>query len=409
MPLPVGSAITIVYSATLEGGIARGTTLTNLASVDEYRSLPSTATGERVSGPVTDSEDITVQAPEITVVKDNIGDDAIQFGESAEWRVRISNTGDAPAYSVTATDTLPAGFVYAPGTVAGTLPGVGAFSADPTVIATSTLVWDFGAYVLQPGATIDFTFEATATAAAPLGLATNNVASAAEDALGYPVAEDDDDATVMVTDPRVSITKTLYRATHSCRSGELAGFTLVVQNTGSTRLDTIPLAMSTIRRTSSFLIMVQTSPVFQPVVPALRAPGNRQAGTTLRLPVPLNPGDSALVRRDLHRRRTTRRSSSTTNTATISGAIDQYLDTTPSASASDTVGITAPAATITKSLAATQSATVRIGDTIDYTIAVENSGDTTLIGDCRERRVRRCRHGLRDARHRHRTPRRQAR
>ncbi len=382
VPLPVGSAITIVYSATLEGGIARGTTLTNLASIDEYRSLPSTATGERVSGPVTDSEDITVQAPEITVVKDNTGDDAIQFGESAEWRVRISNTGDAPAFSVTATDTLPAGFVYVPGSVMGTQPGVGAFSADPTVIATSTLVWDFGAYVLQPGATIDFTFESTATANAPLGLATNSAAAVAEDALGYPVAEDDYDATVMVTDPRVSITKTRI-GDPFVQVTDTAVFRIVITNTGSTRLDTVPLVDTYDSSYLDYALMVLWTGGPITPVPNVDVPGT-VSWNNVALTGPLNPGNSLTL--DVYFDVVGHpASSSTTNTATIPGAIDQYLDTTPSVVDSATIGITAPAATITKSLATTQSATVRIGDTIDYTIAIENSGDTTLaaiaVGD----------------------------
>ncbi|MDP2401341.1 MAG: hypothetical protein Q8M66_05120, partial [Actinomycetota bacterium] len=131
VPIPVGSSATIIYTVRLAAGVPGGTSLTNDARVLEYRSLPATATGERVSGPITDSATMTTLAPRVSLSKQLIGDGQLQAGQQARFRLSITNTGDSRGYSVVTTDTLPAGLTYVPGSTSGTLPGIGVFASDP--------------------------------------------------------------------------------------------------------------------------------------------------------------------------------------------------------------------------------------------------------------------------------------
>ena len=170
VPLPAGSSATIEYSARLVGGVPGATALTNSARVSEYRSLPPAATGERVSGPITDSVTMTTLAPRVSLDKTLVGDAQLQAGEEATFRLAVTNSGNAPGYSVVTTDTLPAGLTFVPGSTSGTLPGIGAFSDDPTING-SVLVWDFGgALDLAAGQTATFEFRASVDSASPLGV-----------------------------------------------------------------------------------------------------------------------------------------------------------------------------------------------------------------------------------------------
>ena len=103
-----GSALEIVYDATLDGGVARGTTLANTAQV-AYTSRPGPAPGERTYGPITDMWTVTALAPQLTCDKQTLGDTEVQRGETVTYSLTVGNTGDAAAYSVVVTDTLPAG------------------------------------------------------------------------------------------------------------------------------------------------------------------------------------------------------------------------------------------------------------------------------------------------------------
>ncbi len=241
VPIPAGSSATIVYTARLAAGVPGGTVLTNSARVSEYRSLPAPATGERVSGPISDSVTMTTRAPRVSLDKSLVGDAQLQAGQQARFRLAITNTGDSRGYSVVATDTLPAGLTYVPGSTSGTLPGIGAFTTDP-VVNGSTLVWDFGgALGLDAGQTATFEFLASVDTTSPLGLRTNSAQAGLTDAGSIPVTPSSDTQQVRVTDPRVSVTKTLISGDPFVQVGDQVTFDIVVRNTGSTTLDTIPL------------------------------------------------------------------------------------------------------------------------------------------------------------------------
>lgn len=370
--LDAGSNIVIVYRATLDGGVPLGTVVNNSATIDGYRSLPATATDERVSGPVTDTVAITARAPEITVTKTRSGDGQIQRGQTATWDLTIENSGNAPAYAIVVTDTIPAGFAYAGGSTSGLLPGAVPYSADPTIIATSTLVWDFGALVLAGGESITLTFETTATATAAFATHTNNVAADGEDVTGAPITPDADSDTVLVTEPLIGVSKTLFAGQDPfIQVGESVIFNYSITNLGTTPLTSVHIAEQWDPTYLAFfgvagpVSFAGVDPLSGTVDLDLIGPG-----------VPLNPGATTSVLLGFfavgHPP-----TSSTVDTVTVT-AVDTYGDTPPSAVDTESIGITAPGLTVVKSLAASQAATVSAGDTVDYTIAVTNSGDTTL-------------------------------
>ena len=70
--------------------------------------------------------------------------------------------------------------------------------------------------------------------------------------------------------------------------------------------------------------------------------------------------------------------SSTTDTATVTGAIDEYADPVPDRSESEPAGITEPRVTLEKRLSDGQPGVVALGDAVSFDIVVLNSGDTTL-------------------------------
>lgn len=370
VPVPAGSSVTIIYAARLAGGVLDGTLLTNNARVSEYRSLPATATGERVSGPVTDSVTLTATAPRVMLDKSLVGDAQLQAGQQARFRLAITNIGNARGYSAVATDTLPAGLTYVPGSTSGTLPGIGAFSTDP-VVSGSDLVWAFGgALELDPGQTATFDFLASVDSSAPLGLLTNSAEAVLTDAGGVPVIPSSDTQQVRVTDPKVAVAKSLASGQDPfVQVGEQVTFDILVSNTGSTTLQTIPL----LDTFDAAYLDFQSATPMTPLVPV---PGTL-AWADVTGAGSLAPGAQTTisVTFDVVGHPPT---SVTTNMVSAGPAIDQYGDATPSANASRSVGITAPAVSVDKRLASGQSATVSAGDTVTFDIGVTNSGDTTL-------------------------------
>lgn len=368
--LDAGSDIVIVYTATLDGGVPLGTVVNNSATVDEYRSLPTTATDERVSGPLTDTVAITARAPIISVTKTISGDEEIQRGQTATWDLVIANTGNAPAYAIVATDTIPAGLVYAGGSTTGLLPGAIPYTTDPTIIATSTLVWDFGALVLAGGQSITLTFETTATAAAALATHTNALEADGEDVTGAPVAPDTASDTVLVTDPRVGIVKRLWAGQDPfIQVGQDVIFEYILTNLGDTDIYTLSMVEDYNPTHLGPWGFTHMPDAWDPI-------GGSFTFTDLRGGVPLAPGASETVL--IGFTALVVPSGNFSIDSATAGGVDEYGDPLPSVTDTAAIAITNPEVTVVKSLAASQAATVSAGDTVDYTIAVTNSGDTTL-------------------------------
>ncbi len=369
VPLAPGSSAVIVYTARLNGGIPNGTPVTNDARVTEYRSLPSAATGERVSGPVSDSVTLTALAPSVLLDKSVVGDAQLQAGQEATFRLDITNTGTAPAFSVLLTDTLPPGVTYVPGSTTGILPGIGAFSDDPAAVGPS-LVWDFGgALDLAVGQTATYTFRASIESTASLGTATNATVASAEDGAGFPVTPSSDTQDILITRPDISLLKLLAPAQDPfVQFGQQVTFDLIVTNSGSTILDIVPLSDTFEAAYLSFAgasVAPDGSSAGLRTWSDLTGAGSLAVGASTTVTVTFDVIGHPPA-------------SSTVNTASVSPATDQYGDPTPTATSAATIGITAPSVAVDKRLAASQNATVSAGDTVDYEIELSNSGDTTI-------------------------------
>ena len=161
-----------------------------------------------------------------------------------------------------------------PGSVSGTLPGIGAFADDPVIVGQQ-LVWDFGgALDLGPSQSATFTFEASADSDAPLGPLTNSAEADAEDGAGTPVPPASGTSGIRITDPRVAILKRLATGQDPfVQVGETVDFVIEVTNTGST-------ALSTVRVEDAFdPAYLAYRPAGTVPPPTRRAPG-RWSGTT---------------------------------------------------------------------------------------------------------------------------------
>lgn len=370
IPVPSGSSIVITYAARLKGGVGQGTILTNTARVDEYRSLPATATGERVYGPITDTASITVRAPEITITKSQVGDAHVQRGGFAAWQVVVTNTGDATAYSVVMTDTLPPGLTWAAAGMSWTLPGPIAYTTQP-VSNGQEHVWSFGdigGLTLAAGQSATLSFSSSIDTTCALGSHLNTATAGAKDAGGEPVAPDTASAAVDVTRPHATISKQLASGQDPfVQVGQVGGVTydIVVTNDGSTAIATLPLSdvfeSAFLQYSSASIVPVQAPGVL--TWADITGAGSLAAGATTTVTVTFDiighPADS-----------------SSEDTATISGMVDEWGDVPPADTDTAQIGITEPAVSVAKSR--TSAAPARIGDLVTYDIDVTNSGDTTL-------------------------------
>ena len=365
-----GDTIVITYRAVVSGGIAGGTSLTNTARIAEYSTLPGADPGERTYGPLTDSRTIVTLAPVLSITKSVVGDTQLQVGETARYRVIVRNTGDAPAYGVNVTDTPTTGLTYVSGSTEATWSGGGTSAANPAAVGGS-LVWSFGgtAYI-APGETLQLEYETLVTAGAALGSAPNTVESGGRDGGNAPLAPVSASTSVLITRPSVSIDKHLAPTQDAfVQVGDTVVFEYSIHNGGTTAIDSLPLDET---YDPTYLQYLISSPVRDSFGAGtlhwndLTGAGSLAAGAdttvTVTFRVLAHPPTS-----------------STTDTATISGAVDEYGDPVPSATDTASVGITAPSVSVTKSVSAGYPSTLRIGETTRFDLVVRNTGDTTLV------------------------------
>lgn len=142
-PLAPGGTVELDYDATLADSSTLGSSaLVNTASVDSFESLP---TGGRVYSGNSDTASVTPQFPRLSTDKTVIGAAPVYIGDEVAWRIVTTNVGDATAFDIVVTDTLPENWTY----VAGSSRLGGNPLDDPTVVGR-VLTW-----TLPPGVTLD--------------------------------------------------------------------------------------------------------------------------------------------------------------------------------------------------------------------------------------------------------------
>jgi uncharacterized repeat protein (TIGR01451 family)/fimbrial isopeptide formation D2 family protein len=184
-----------------------------------------------------DSASIVVNCPDIQVVK--TGNGPISAGERATFTITLTNLGPGAAFDVTLEDELPAG-------VAWTLGGANAgactidTTGDPDVLSCA-----FGTLASGAVRTVTLSGETDVT---DCGTIPNLASATASNESADDLANNEDDATIVVDCPLIVITKSADDAVVS--AGDQIGFTITITNTGAGSAfnvavsDTLPAGMS---------------------------------------------------------------------------------------------------------------------------------------------------------------------
>jgi uncharacterized repeat protein (TIGR01451 family)/fimbrial isopeptide formation D2 family protein len=210
--MPAGATFTVHISATTDAADCGGG-IVNVATV---------TTGN--DGEDTDDASVTVQCPDLEVVKD--GNGPIDGGEDAVFTITLTNHGPGDAYDVTLEDQLPAG--------SWTLGGADA--ADCEIDGSNLLTCDFG--TVDSGDTRTITLTLTTTAE-NCGEILNEVTVGASNEPENDQFPNEDDATIVVNCPDVTVEKTADASPIS--AGEGASFTITVTNVGTGTAENVTL------------------------------------------------------------------------------------------------------------------------------------------------------------------------
>ena len=149
-------------------------------------------------------------------------DGQAKIGETVEYHIHVTNTGSVTLNPVQVVDTFPS----------ASLTFVGASVAPTSTTPAGTLTWStIGS--LAAGASADITLTFTAKAAANPAV---NSATATGTPPSGPVATSTGSANVILTNPGLTLTKTLVGPTPPANKGDNVVFTIRAANTGNTKI-----------------------------------------------------------------------------------------------------------------------------------------------------------------------------
>jgi uncharacterized repeat protein (TIGR01451 family) len=271
-------------------------------------------------------------------------------GELVRFDLTVINSGDANLVTVILTDT------FASGCLAYT-----SASLAPSSVSGSQLVWNN----LGPRAAGDYLdLSVYFTASAACNPATNQATVSGVTGSGAVVTDGPVLANVIITNPGVTVEKVLLTA-GTALAGEPVSFRITVTNSGSTALASLPLLDS---YSNYCLAYVSASPGADGAgggVAVWNDLGGLGVGASTSVVVNFRaagPCDPAL------------------NTAIVSGAVDVNGDTVPAAwdDASVVTTVLAPAAALTKTLAAPATGWAYLGDVVTFTVRITNTGPNVL-------------------------------
>ena len=215
--LPAGGSAVFTLVATVDGGVANGTVLTNNAVV-------TSATGDPNPGAETGTAMTTVgTAADLTVTKVDTPD-PVGTGQALTWTITIANAGPSAAADVVLNDALPAGTTFA-----SLSEPAGWGCTEPPVGTNGTVTCTISS--LPVGSAV-FTLVANVDAGVANGtVLTNNAVVTSETGDPNPGGETGT-ATTTVTAPlpALSGTKTV---SGTFEPGGTVTYTVVVTNTGT--------------------------------------------------------------------------------------------------------------------------------------------------------------------------------
>ncbi len=213
------------------GGIPASSTVTGSSGNGTLYALPGSVPvvhyvdNDDATDVGSDTATIPNAVPSVAVVKTltSPADGQILVGETAGFRIRVTNNGNTTLNTVQVVDTFAnAELTYV------------AASPAPSSTTSNTLTWA-NVGPLAAGQSIDLNVTFTGAAAANPSINTVNVTTG-----GGPTANDTEP--VIVTRPAVTVTKTLLSPDPGpANKGDQVVFNISVQNTGTTALQTVPL------------------------------------------------------------------------------------------------------------------------------------------------------------------------
>jgi uncharacterized repeat protein (TIGR01451 family)/fimbrial isopeptide formation D2 family protein len=379
--IAAGAGATLTFRAVADGGAYWGTSLNNTATLDTYYSQPQPNPDARDYGPVSYTVPATARAAGLVVGKQVIGDTHVQVGQEVTYRITVLNVGDAVAYSANVTDTIPSpGFTYVNGSTSAAWSDGGSSSADPAGVPGPVLDWNLGALgaYINPGGQLSLEFRVLVGDTASLGTQTNTAYAFSDDGAGVPTHKDsgipadtdpldEDSADITVTDPEITVTKTLDDADGFVPLGDAFSYTIRVENTGDTIIPVVPM---TDTYDPAYISYVGAVPASDDNVDDGSIDWADVTGGAGLLPggfvdIAVNftaaaPGHSP----------------DTDDNASVS-TVDEHGDPVSNTDTNTSLTITDPGISVTKVLSEADGI-VPVGSNFFYTIFVENTGDTVI-------------------------------
>ena len=367
--LPAGGTAVITFTATVPAASLDGTTIPNQAILTYPGG--SLASDNPSTPAARDPTVITVRNRIAlgTSTKTVVAPTSLVAGPGTvvRWRIRAVNSGNRPA-TVTVADDLPA-FVSGCALQSGPA-GVGCQPGGAN--GTGRVA---GTFTLGAGATQDIEFTATVVVTAPDGSSLVN-RSTLTPAEAPPNA-------VTLTAPAITVINRPILTTSSkvfsdlngtpTRPNDVVRYTVTVTNSGN--------------RAATNVVVTDTLPGTLAVV-SVGQGGTNTAGTlrwtsaTTAALASVAPGGSVTLTADVRVNAGVANGTVVSNTAAISSAEVSPPFVTPAASFTVTAG---PVLTLSKTVADTTPAPFRPGDTVRYTLTLNNSGDgvsnATAISD----------------------------
>ncbi len=357
-----GDTKTVTVSFTAINGTQSltGDVTTNTATV-------SGATDQNGNSPPDDSDsaDVEISNPSMAISKDRAiptpPDQIVTVGETIKFTITVTNTGDTVLSTVPLTDTYDTTYFQF----------LSATPSSDDSIDDGQLNWS-NIGPLNPGQSTTVVVEFRAKQSTWDGTTHQKVHNYAEasatDENGETVGPVEDTDFVRITNPAVSISKQIVGSDYYVPIGGQITYHIVVQNTGDTVLDVVPVVDTF---PSTYLAYHSDTSGYTPSVVGntitwsdVTGTGSLAVGGTIEFDVTFDVIASS-------------NPNPVTNTACVQGATDENGDHPSDVCDEDNNGVTTnPEITITKVRVTTSP--VLVGDAVQFQITIQNTGDTAI-------------------------------
>ena len=297
----------------------------------------ATATGEDPDGnevTATGSETVTAEeaTAELTVEKTADPTSGVKVGDTVEYTVVVTNSGNVTLSDVALEDTLV--------TLTDTQKAIGELAPE----GSKTITYEYTVTQADVDAgKIDNTATATGTSTRP-----GTDEETGEATYETVTAEDDATVTTVAAAGALTVEKTAAPASN-VKVGDKVAYTVVVTNSGNVTLSNVTLADTLVTLTDA-----------QKAIGTLAPAGSK----TINYEYTVTQKDVDAGKID--------------NTATATGTDPKDTEVTGTDDATVTTVAAAPALTVEKT--ADPTSNVKVGDKVTYTVVVTNSGNVTVSG-----------------------------